>query len=97
MTSSAPVAFDSRASSPTRLLASGTEECYDVSAGVGVVGPRTRPEAALNRVHAGGKSLQRVTGYCAGVSGDRRRNGADTRNRPADWASQREEMVNGRM
>jgi hypothetical protein len=33
-----------------------------VSAGVRALGPRTRLKAALNRVHAGAKSLQRVTG-----------------------------------
>jgi hypothetical protein len=47
---------------PPRLLASETEQCYDVSAGVRALGPRTRPEVALNRVHTGAKSLQRVTG-----------------------------------
>jgi hypothetical protein len=62
ITSSAPVDSDSRASSPPRLLASETEQCKDVSAGVRAPGPWTRPEAAFNRVHAGAKSLQRVTG-----------------------------------
>jgi hypothetical protein len=47
---------------PPHLLASETEQCYDVSADVRALGPWTRPEAALNRVHASTKSLQRVTG-----------------------------------
>jgi hypothetical protein len=47
---------------PPRLLASETEQCFDVSADIRALGSRNHLEAALNRVHAGAKSLQRVTG-----------------------------------
>jgi hypothetical protein len=59
--SSAPVASVLFSLPRPRLLTSETDQCYAVSRGIHALNPRSRPEADLDRGHAGAESLQRIT------------------------------------